>query len=236
MVFKRRDPRPLHRVLTEVFWPRGGWTRAAYYITHRIRRLPDTPHRIARGVLAGVLTSFTPLFGFHFLTAAAIAWVIRGNILAALIATFFGNPLTFPVIAYVAMWLGKWMLGGQYSVEHQDTLLEAFMAAGYDIQHNAVAIFTDDPTRWGGLARFFPDVFLPYLVGGLIPGLIAGLICHRLTLPLILAYQNRRRTRLKERFEKLKARLAQKAEDAEARPASEGTAPLHRKSPETPPL
>ncbi|NCU19486.1 DUF2062 domain-containing protein, partial [Candidatus Falkowbacteria bacterium] len=75
------------------------------------------------------------------------------------------------------------------------------------------AIFTDDVTQWGALAAFFHDVFLPYLVGGLIPGIIAGLICYYLSAPIIAAYQKHRRTRLKDRFDKLKAKLQARKEE-----------------------
>ena len=85
-MFKRK-PRTWGRTALEFFYPRGGWTRAALYVVHRIRRLPDPAHRISRGVAAGVFVCFTPYFGLHFVMATLIAWVIRGNILAALLAT-----------------------------------------------------------------------------------------------------------------------------------------------------
>ena len=49
MVFKRRDRRSIWQILQETVYPRGGWARAASYISHRVRRLPDPPARIARG-------------------------------------------------------------------------------------------------------------------------------------------------------------------------------------------
>ena len=88
MVFKRRDRRSIWTTLCEALWPRGGWTRAARYVQHRLHRLPDPPERIARGIFAGVLTTFTPFYGLHFVTAAILAWVMRGNILASLLSTF----------------------------------------------------------------------------------------------------------------------------------------------------
>ncbi len=213
MVFKRRDRRPILQVLTESVWPRGGWTRAFHYVKHRVRRLPDDPHRIARGVGAGVFVSFTPLFGFHFLSAAGAALLVRGNILAALLATFFGNPVTFPIIAYFSMKLGHWMLGTRFDPSHQEGLMRHFFDAGGDLKNNFLAMFTDATAHWGGLARFFYEVFLPYLVGGFFPGVIAGLICYYLSAPLIAAYQKRRRHRIKERLAQLKAKLHAKLEE-----------------------
>ncbi|MFV0473483.1 MAG: DUF2062 domain-containing protein, partial [Pikeienuella sp.] len=73
MVFKRRDRRSWLRIVGESFWPRGGWGRAALYVQHRIRRLPDKPQRIARGISCGVFVSFTPLYGLHFIAAFFVA-------------------------------------------------------------------------------------------------------------------------------------------------------------------
>jgi hypothetical protein len=65
--FSKRRERPA--VLDRIYramWPKGGWTRAFHYVRHRLRRLPDTPERIARGIWAGVFVTFTPFYGMHF--------------------------------------------------------------------------------------------------------------------------------------------------------------------------
>lgn len=217
MVFKRRIPRGYLRTLAEAFWPRGGWTRAFHYVKHRIRRLPDNPHRIARGVGAGVFVSFTPFFGFHFLSAAASAWLVRGNILAALLGTFFGNPVTFPIIAFSSMKLGHWILGTRFDETQHATIFGKFVGAAEDLRHNVVAMFTDATTHWGNLYNFFNEIFLPYLVGGLVPGVIAGVVAYFLSEPIIAAYQKHRRKRLRERFEKLRAKVHARAEQATER-------------------
>jgi uncharacterized protein (DUF2062 family) len=83
VVFKRRDQREVgRRIIAEALWPRGGWARAFQYVQHRLRRLPGTPEQIARGIFAGAVTVFTPLFGLHFLVAAILAKIMRGSILA----------------------------------------------------------------------------------------------------------------------------------------------------------
>ena len=218
MVFKRRTPRTYMRLLIEAFWPRGGWTRAFHYVRHRVRRLPDSSQKIARGVFAGVFTSFTPLFGLHFVTALMIAKLVRGNILAAILATFFGNPITFPIIAFSSMKLGHLILGTQFDESTHATLFGKFVGAGQDLKHNFFAIFTDATAQWGNLYNFYNEIFLPYLVGGIVPGLAAGVICYYLSEPVIAAYQKRRRTKLKERFEKLRVRLHARAEERRERP------------------
>ena len=100
-MFKRRDKRPALKVVVDVLYPKGGWSRAFQYIKVRLKRLPDPPEKVARGIWAGVFTTFTPLYGFHFFIAILIARVFQGNILAALLGTFFGNPLTYIPIGLV---------------------------------------------------------------------------------------------------------------------------------------
>ncbi len=213
MVFRRRDRRAWHVVLAEFFFPRGGWPRATRYVIHRLRRLPDPPHRIARGILAGVFISFTPLFGLHFIGAAALAWAIRGNILAALLATFFGNPVTLPFIALFSVELGHWILGGKLGFSIAD-IMTSFADAGTEIWANFKAIFTTDTTHWSHLGEFFREIFLPYLVGGLAPGLVSGLICYYLSMPVISAYQRLRDRKRRDRIEKKVAARLKAAEKA----------------------
>lgn len=208
MVFKRRDKRPFLRTLWELIYPKGGWTRAFHYVKHRVRRLPDPPHRIARGVFAGVMTSFTPLFGFHFVTAALIAKTMQGNIVAAIMATFFGNPISFPFIAVSSLQLGHWILGTKYDEASEHSLMRSFGGAWSDLKHNIGAMFTDSTAHWGRLDNFYDTVFLPYLVGGLILGPIAGIICYYLSVPVIAAYKNRRKGRLKAKLAEIRAKKA----------------------------
>ena len=111
MVFKRRDRRPIWKIVLDFLYPRGGWVRAFEYVRHRVSRLPDTPEKIGRGIWAGVFTTFTPFFGLHFVIAWLLSRIMRGNVLAALMATFFGNPLTYVPIAATSLWFGHRILG-----------------------------------------------------------------------------------------------------------------------------
>ena len=197
----KRNPRSYLRTVAEFFYPRGGWYRASRYVIYRVRRLPDPAHRISRGIAAGIFASFTPFFGMHFLTAAIISWVMRGNVLAALLATFVGNPLTFPLIAEVSVNLGNAMLG-QPSNVHLPEIISQFAAATTDFWSNIKAPFTDHVVDWSRLSEFFHRVFIPYLVGCIIPGIIAGTIGYILSNPVIHAYQRRRIKKMKDRYEK----------------------------------
>ena len=214
MVFKRRDRRPIWQAIADFFYPKGGWTRAFRYVQHRLHRLPDPPHKIARGLFAGVLTSFTPLFGFHFLVAAITAKLMRGNIMAAILGTFFGNPLTFPIIVPLNIQLGQWMLGRPPGhPDRQDILTKIVSVGGVSIA-NFWTLFTDSEAHWSSMDGFYHSIFLPYLVGGILPGIISGLVVYYLSVPLIGVYQKRRRGRLKKKLDELRKKAAKKADGA----------------------
>jgi len=211
-VFKRRDSRNWLKIVADFFYPRGGWTRAASYVAHRLRRLPDSPHKISRGIAAGVFVSFTPFFGFHFVLAAMVAAALRGNILASLLATFFGNPLTFPVIATVSLEVGNTLMGRTAVLPVRDTV-RAFGDASVELWRNLKALFTMDTPHWESLGGFFDSVFLPYLLGGLLPGLAAGIAAYFLSQPVIAAYQAHRRKKLRKKWEEMRAITAPKKAD-----------------------
>ncbi|WP_163847605.1 DUF2062 domain-containing protein [Pseudooceanicola aestuarii] len=210
MVFKRRDRRPYWKIAVDFFWPVGGWARAFHYVKHRLRRLPDTPETIARGIFAGVVTVFTPFYGLHFLTAAIIAKVLRGNILASLLATFVGNPLTYVPIGLLSIQTGYFLLGRPKPPdgEVKRSFGGKFLDAARDLRDNLLALVTDRDADWHGLSVFYHEIFFPYLVGGLIPGVVSGLVAYYVSVPLIRAYQARRRVALARKVAAAKARQA----------------------------
>lgn len=213
MVFKRRDKRSWSRVLLEFLWPRGGWARAFHYVKHRVRRLPDSPERIARGIFAGVFTSFTPFYGMHFVVAFLLSRIMNGNLLAALLGTFFGNPLTYVPIGIVSLQTGHRLLGTHHREEMEHSLGAMFFGAGQDLWTNLKALFTGASADWTGLIEFYNEVFFPYMIGGILPGIITGLVCYYLSVPVIRAYQKRRNKGvLKARLARLKAKVPASSE------------------------
>ncbi|MFT5744378.1 MAG: hypothetical protein ACI86S_002459 [Paracoccaceae bacterium] len=207
MVFKRRDRRPIWQIVFEIIYPRGGWARAFNYVTHRVRRLPDTPEKISRGIWAGVFICFTPLFLLHFVGAAIIAKIMRGNLLASLLATFFGNFFTFPIIAAISLRLGHWMLGERYRPQSWHYLWDEITGALSELWRNFLAVFTVADAHWGNLKLFYDEIFFPYLVGGIIPGVATATLAYYISVPLIRAYQNRRRKVLRNKLAQLKKNI-----------------------------
>ena len=182
----------------------GGWNRAFEYIKYRLKRLPDSPKRIAVGISAGVFASFTPFYGLHFIIAIIIAKLLRGNILAALSGTFFGNPLTYVPIGIISLNIGHLIMGTNQPAS--DQTIEIFIGAWNDFGDNLVALFVNEPTTWERSVVFLNTVFTPYLVGCIVPGLVVSLLSYYLCFPLILAFKNRRKNVIFKKLSKLRNR------------------------------
>ena len=212
MVFKRRDRRSIISILMRFFWPKGGWKRAFHYVNYRLRRLPDSSQKISRGIWAGLLATLTPFYGVQLLTAAIIARLLKGNILAALLATFFGNPLTYVPIGVISLQTGHYFLGTDYIPpgEGGKSILEKFLDAGADLQQNILAFVRGVETDWSRLEIFYQEVFFPYMIGGIIPGLMMASLGYYLSEPIIRAYQNRRKGFLLKKLRALKSRSSDK--------------------------
>lgn len=201
MVFKRRDRPPLLERIRAVVYPRRGWRRGIEYIGHRVRRLPDTPHRIALGFACGVFMSFTPFFGLHLVGSMALAWLVRGNVIAAAIGQVVGNPFTLPFIAWISMALGRRILGeGGPSGRSFERIDLALSAAVDGLWHTALSWFGMGVSQWGKVMLVYSDVILPYAIGGILPGLIASAAFYYLVRFVVVAYRARRRKRIEARI------------------------------------
>ena len=203
-MFKRRTPKTWIIWFWHLLWPVGGWNRAFEYIKYRLKRLPDSPKRIAVGISAGVFASLTPFYGLHFIIAIIIAKLLRGNILAALSGTFFGNPLTYVPIGIISLNIGHLIMGTNQPAS--DQTIEIFIGAWNDFGDNLVALFVNEPTTWERSVVFLNTVFTPYLVGCIVPGLLVSLLSYYLCFPLILAFKNRRKNVIFKKLSKLRNR------------------------------
>jgi uncharacterized protein len=182
-MFKRRNPLPLHKRAGEIVWPSGGWRRSGAYVAHRLRRLPGTPYRIAAGFASGAAISFTPFIGLHFVLAAVIAVLVRGNVIAAAIGTVVGNPWTFPFIWLWIYSLGSWVLGDHGLTELPEDL-------SFQIFENPM------------------EVLLPMVVGGIPTAIAAWFVFFWPLQRTIAEYQKARRRLLRRRMRKRQALAA----------------------------
>lgn len=190
MLFRRRKPAALQERIRGLFWPRKGFLRPLQYFRMRVLRLTASPHAIAAGVTAGVVSSWTPFIGFHFILAFVIAYLIAGNLIAAALGTAFGNPLTFPFI-WASTWeVGNFILG----------------AEGGGRQIDLVSLFhkLEISQLWGPILK-------PMLIGAAPLAAISGAIVYAATYFGVRGFQARRRARLAARAH---ARLVNATEGA----------------------
>tara|TARA_B100001248_G_C27392694_1_gene463400 strand:+ start:393 stop:1031 length:639 start_codon:yes stop_codon:yes gene_type:complete len=207
-LFKRRERRSIFRFFYEVIFSLKGISRAIGYVGIRLKRIPDTPHKISLGMSCGIFASFTPLFGLHFLIAGLLSYVLRANVLASLIGTFIGNPITFPIITVFNLKLGEWILGSnEYSSGDGGKIFEGFLDFIFLIYKS---LFTEGSIGENSVPRmneFLYGVFIPYSLGGLILGISVAIISYFLLRPLVSTYK-KKRVFLKAR--KLKKKLMRK--------------------------
>jgi hypothetical protein len=198
-MFGRRNPLPVHHWIWSFVWPKAGWRRASRYIAHRVRRLPGTPYRIAAGFASGAAVSFTPFIGLHFVFAALLALLLRGNVVASAIGTAVGNPWTFAIIWPATYNLGHWLLGGSPVSAHSP--------------------FPDFISLFSGLIRAlleFDLVYLidhvwpvlwPMMIGGIPTAVVVWIGTFWTIRGAIAEYQHVRHRRLRG---KVRARLARR--------------------------
>ncbi len=192
MLFRRRTRPSLIESLRVAVWPRRSFSRSGKYVLYRLWRLSGSPHAIAIGCAAGVFIGFTPLYGFQFLSAALLAWMLGGSIIAAALGTFVANPLSFPLIWYSTYKIGCVMLTGN--------LLGACGALPEGFAGWASAVFSrlmDFSVETALLlAQGVWPVLKPMALGSLPLGALAAGMTYVMVRQMVQLRQRRRRERL----------------------------------------
>lgn len=178
-LFKSANKPSLIRGIASFFWPRGGFRRAWTCQFLRLARLKACPHKISLGFAAGAFASFLPLVGLHFILAAALAFAVRGNIIASAVGTVVGNPLTFPMIWFATYKVGL-TLTGQLDAQGSGSV-----AIPIDLQS------AFDPTAFTGVFHKIGEAFVPMLVGALPLGFFCAAGCYLLIYCSLRSVRNR---------------------------------------------
>ena len=208
-MFRRRERRSVFRFFYEVVFSLKGISRAIEYIGMRLKRIPDTPHKISLGMSCGIFASFTPLFGLHFLIAGLLSYLFRANVLASLIGTFVGNPVTFPIITVFNLKLGEWILGSsEYSSGDGGKIFEGFLDFIFLIYKSFFTEGSIGENRTPKMNEFLNGVFVPYSLGGLILGIFISIMSYFLLRPLVSTYQKKRKALKVKRAKKKRIRKA----------------------------
>lgn len=128
---------------------------------HRLLNLRDTPHAIAGGVAIGMFIGFTPLFGIKTLLCLGLAYLLRCNPIAAVIAVSLHDLVTpfWPVLLKLEYEIGGAILKHFHHVPPR-----------LDMHH----FHFQDMLKW---TTFF-DVGLPLLVGSLFLSAPAAVVSY----------------------------------------------------------
>ncbi len=177
MLFRRREALSLMAKVRTAVWPRHSWSRSARYFAKRVLRLSGSPHAVAAGVAAGVFASFTPFVGLHFIVSFIFAFFVGGNMLAAAMGTFFGNPLTFPFI-----WASTYSLGNHILGHSNAFALHEFH---YALAHRSFELLV--------------PIIAPMLVGAVPIGLPIAVTFYIVSFFAVRAFRDLRRERLEAR-------------------------------------
>ncbi len=167
MLFKAREKPTFLRKVRLWLWPRRSFDRSARYVWKRLFRLKASPHKIAVGCSAGVFASITPLIGVQMLMAGIIAIILRGSLPAAMLATFVGNPISWPFIWGATYAVGASLVGSPGAAE-------------------AAALS-------GEVDRVWPIVYT-MLIGSIPVGLLAAAVSYGLTTRAIEALRGEPRS------------------------------------------
>ena len=193
MLFRRKIPADWREKLRISLWPRRSWSRSAMYVSKRILRLTGSPHAISAGVAAGVFASFTPFMGFHFLTAFLVAYVIAGNLLAAALGTFFGNPISFPFIWASTYTTGNFILNrSSKSADNVPGESLKSLEFGNFWDHGLYSIFHQ-------IAGIWHPVIKPMLVGSIPVGVGVSIVAYIFTRWVAVKFKKARQKRIEQK-------------------------------------
>ena len=138
---------------------RHKWLIVRCSLAHRLMHLRASPHEVALGCAVGVFVSITPLLGAQTLIAALLAGFFRANVPTAVLGTFFGNPVSWPII-----WTSTYAMGLQIIRP------DGGLGAG-DLEQNVMLLWTAllerSPELLNATGALLWPLLLPMLAGSL---------------------------------------------------------------------
>jgi uncharacterized protein len=185
MLFKPKNLPPWKTRLRVALWPRRSFARSLRYVSLRVMRLAGSPHGLAVGVAVGVFIATLPIPGAQMLLAAGCAWMLGGNVPAALLGTFWANPITLPVLWLSSHWLGQQILGGQSTFDGADVMAR--------LSRVATSLFAPGGEALGVAYAALWPVLKPLAIGSTLLGAVSAFLFYWLTLHLIAGYREERR-------------------------------------------
>ena len=148
-------------------------------LAKKLVSLKDSPHAIAGGVAIGVFIGFTPLWGVKTLLCLGLAYALRCNPIAAVIAVSLHDVLT-PFAPVFMRWqydLGYWILSHPHLFPPKLEMLHTH-------------IHPMEMLKW---TTFF-QLGLPILLGSLLFSVPAAALFYFIMLGLMKAREQRERS------------------------------------------
>ena len=186
MLFSPRHPPSWRTSLRVALWPRRSFARSVRYVGWRVLRLGGSPHGLALGVALGVFVATLPVLGVQFMLAGVLAWMLRGNVPAALLGTFWANPISLPLLWGSSYWLGSAATGTSA------TLTSADMFAMFE--QVRLMILTPGRQTLAIVYDVLWPVWKPLMLGSLPIAILCAVLFYGLTYNLIGGYRVSRRT------------------------------------------
>ena len=146
--------------------------------------------------------------GFHFVIAFLVAYLIAGNLLAAAMGTFFGNPLSFPFIWAATYSTGNFILNRTAGLGDKSPH-ETFssMEMGNFWEHG-ISFIIDK------LASIWSPIIKPMLVGSIPVGVSVSVIVYVITRWLAVKFRDSRQRRIAMKAAEIRAQKQQSAQPA----------------------
>jgi uncharacterized protein len=145
----------------------------------RLVRLEGHPREIARGLAVGVFSGFFPFFGGQTAIAIFLAFLVRGNKIAAAAGTWITNPVTDVPIFLFNYKLGESILGRGSPTGERDIF----------------QIFQSRESWWQSLTSQGGEILLTWFFGCLISATIAATLAYFLSLDRLYRWRSSWRRR-----------------------------------------
>ncbi len=155
----------------------------------KLLRIKASTQSIAMGMSAGILAGSLPIIPFQIITALVLAFITRGNKIAAMLGTWISNPINLIPFYTMLYFVGKAVIPLDVHFDPYHIELEMLLEQGWRI---VVVMFT------GGLLVGFPLAFLGYI----------------LTFRFVNSYRKRRMIRLIKKYQHTKAKTAKSTSES----------------------
>ncbi len=157
--------------------------RTSRYLWLKFLRIEASPHNIAIGLAAGVFIGLLPVLPFQTVLAVALAFIVRGNKLAAALGTWVSNPLNWVPFYILFYYVGS--------------LAVPFEVPPLDLQQ--VEMMQLIEAGW--------QLFAVMMLGGLIIATPSSVLSYLIAYKIIVVYRKRKAARKTQKLELAKAEL-----------------------------